>query len=853
MNHPNDNTGNAGQSAFRIGPKHKGLFIIVCAAIVAGALYLYFHDIGDRKFQQVQKQALEMRRAGQFPQAQRLYESLLENANIDPEKSTHIKNALGFLFVEAKQYKKGVIQFNDVLTDNGVGPSEKINAQIGLCDIAIAVGEFGECEKKLEAIIAKNPASPRIIEAYQRLARIAELKNETQKAKEIYGKRILENALDENAAMEARFALVDLYVRLGETDQAVETLTRMADRAPSEKTKIKTLVELTKVWSLAGNANEVEAARKRLGTVFPKAEDALSESEFWLGKVLTSDKIRQKEGWDRLFALTGDQPETPQAVWAGIVLARHFTQAGQSKKAVALLTTLRDRNEDHLRLSARICIEIAKCLLYRGEVEKAMEQINSAVSKTTEDAPLFDSMILVSRFCVGKIPQNRIDSFYDQLQEKFSAAPQIIAAVNAIKNGDTLLPVKLIGRPWVREMDAVNVYALQGDYLSAEKALDQMIRAQWPLYAQWAEISLLKILCAQGADEKAESQFMKISRMYQDLPEALSEPRMVWAKYLESTRQTDRAEDVLHDVNFQSMLPLTKTDAALAHARLCLDAKRFSQAADLFEKAGATCEGKERCLDADLGWVMANARAGQTILAKERLARIKDQNEESQKILETEIVFYRALAKETPDDAIKNLESFLQIDSVRYLAGKALVEIVVEKSRFDEGEKTCLYLETQYAADPHLLSAIQFLRADIYEKSGKLKKAQLLFESCAQNMGDPSKKAVALYRAYSLAEGGNDGGDATRIIGKLSGYGKTESPSKGAWLIATGRKAFFAKRFDHATLLFNEALTLAAPKALKKAALESLAQLYEGTGQKQQLEIVGVELEKNYGALSVTE
>jgi tetratricopeptide (TPR) repeat protein len=337
--------------------------------------YWYMNNPVTWGYAKLERVAQERRGNSDFAGAEELYRIMLSNFSEHASKVAAARNALARLLMETKRFEEAESLFDSVISDFPDQTGAVLGAEIGVADILREQKRYDVAEAALLAITDKYAEHPQVIDAWDRLARLAKLQGRPDRAREIYEQVIGQTALDENSIIRAQFELAQMLHDNKEYEAAIAKLREIVSRFGEGQSGA---AALSSVIQIEVERQNLEGAAKVLAELlekYPEQSDSVLDGEIFYASALLNDNNYWQEGLQRLTKIFAEYPTNEKGYWAGKGIAEYYKRSERYDEAAAMLAQLQERFQGNVQHRIEITVGFAELDLLRGNPQAALDRL----------------------------------------------------------------------------------------------------------------------------------------------------------------------------------------------------------------------------------------------------------------------------------------------------------------------------------------------------------------------------------------------------------------------------------------------------------------------------------------------
>jgi len=621
----------------------KVVLAVLVLTLIFGVMF-YFNNPENWSYEKLDRVAQERRDISDYAGAEDLYKIILEKFANSAAKIAIARNTLGNLYLETKRFADAEALYQSVIQDYPDQTSAVLSAEIGLADILREQKKLDEAEAALLAITERFKDHPQAVDAWDRLAKIAKLRGDEDRAREIYETIIGKLALDENAVIGAQFDLAQMLHENRDFPGALAKYREIVERFGQGLAAPRALSSIIQLNVELGRLDEAEKVLAELRKKFPDQTSAILDGEMFIANALLTNSLREAEGLQRLQTILNEYPGTVKALWAGKNIAEYHIRNQRFEEAEALYRQLLETYKDNQRHRHDLLVQIASMEMRRGDPAAAITRLEEVLDQATEPEQLRAALMLYADALVAGGDVEGARKAFHRLGERF---PEDINAQIAAVTGEARL-LRKAGR--IDEAIALFRKILEMTDQSAQRFN--------------AYMEMTRIHRERENYTEEENILNEMMKVFADDPIIYAQVRLTYADNLRLQGKTDRALAILREVA-DTELPKRPADALNVMLSIYAEQGRLDQVAKIQEEIQRRFPGDQRAQlsarmeTASLLWRSGQwqesikeyeeiAAAGDPGFRMQALSSLLQLYTEQKRAGEAEAI-YRTIQKEFPD------------------------------------------------------------------------------------------------------------------------------------------------------------------------------------------------------------
>lgn len=508
---------------------HWAQAAVALVLLAAGVgLYFHFNNPATWGYAKLERVAQDRRGNADFAGAEELYRIMLTNYSEHASKVAATRNALARLLMDTKRFDEAESLFNSVVADFPDQTGSVLNAEIGIADLLREQRQFDAAEQTLLGITEKFAEHPQVIDAWDRLAKLAKLQGRTDRAREIYEQVIAQTALDENSIIRAQFELAQMLQENKDYEGAIAKYREIVSRFEDSRTGATALSAIIQLEVERQNLQAAARLLDELKSTYPDETDSVLDGEIFYASALLNDSNYEQEGLARLQKIYDANVNTAKGYWAGKGIAEYYKRVEKYDQATAILAKLTAAFDANLHHRIELVAASAELELLQNRPAAALERLATVKDKLSEpgQARIILDLEARSQAANGDVQQAQVT--FRRLAELFPEDPG--TRLSALLGEAGLLATA------GRDDEAIALYR------QAAEAADQ----PGSRFDAWQHVA--EILRA-GEDEAGERrELVGMQKAFADEPMVLAQVLLLLAENHRRQNEVDDALRILRQV-----------------------------------------------------------------------------------------------------------------------------------------------------------------------------------------------------------------------------------------------------------------------------------------------------------------
>jgi len=397
--------------------------LLTAATFVAlgGFLYWWVNEPAHWSYEKLHRTAMDLQQSADFAGSEQMLRLIFDKYEQDAAKVAQTKNELGALLVQTKQFGAAQEEFQFVIDNFTDQTGQVLTAEVGIANILVEKKDYAGAEARLLGII-KNYDHPQVNDARSRLAQLAKMQGDIEKAEAIW-REVEGSATDENARIRAGFEMAQMYDEEQQYDKAIEKYREVVEQygaGQAGAAALSAIIHLeAKRKSMARAAEVLEELKAR----YPDETEAILDGENFYANELLNDSRGEADGEAILKRIYTNHATSSRGFTAGNHLADYYLRTKRFDETDAILQNLLRDFPDNRQFQHQVIAKIAELELARNNPQAALAQL-AAIDETAVDpgqAPQLFSAKARAQAALGNLEEAR--RIYRRMAEMYPEDP----------------------------------------------------------------------------------------------------------------------------------------------------------------------------------------------------------------------------------------------------------------------------------------------------------------------------------------------------------------------------------------------------------------------------------------------